>query len=117
MKKKLEEFLELEKKATPGPWRVGNLVSWHGDTGKPFRNVWSGEDDEAWKVAEFQSGLCDVNAQFIAQSRTIAPQAVQKSLEAAELLERAKEEIQNIYGRDNDLTMEIFRFLEDFNND
>lgn len=40
-----------------------------------------------------------------------------KLLEAVELLERAKEEIQNIYGRDNDLTLEIFKFLEDFENE
>jgi hypothetical protein len=54
---------------------------------------------------------------FVEMAGNIAPQAANKLMEAAELLERAKEEIQNIYGRDNDLTMEIFRFLEDFNND
>jgi len=53
----------------------------------------------------------------ICEAAIIAPLAAQKLLEAAELLERAKEEIQNVYGRDNDLTLEIFNFLEDFENE
>lgn len=32
-------------KFTPGPWRIGNLASWDGYTGKPYRNVWAGDDD------------------------------------------------------------------------
>jgi hypothetical protein len=87
----LEKFLELEKQTTPEPWQVGNLVSWHGDTGEPFRNVWSGEGDEAKKVAEFQGGLCDVNAKLTVQSRTIAPQAVRELIEARELLKQSND--------------------------
>ena len=117
MKEKLIEFLELEKQTTPGPWRVGNLVSWHGDTGEPFRNVWSGKDDEARKVAEFQNGLCDVNAQFIAQSRTIAPLAVRKLLEAVELLEKASGLLSSELGCTRQLHKRINEFLEDFNDE
>ena len=36
---------------TPGPWRIGNLESYDGYTGKPYRNVWAGVDDAATVVA------------------------------------------------------------------
>jgi hypothetical protein len=118
MKKKLEEFLELEKNTTPGPWTYEPEVINPGSYSEP---PW-GEPPAVIYPTRVKGcdgfSVCNSdNAQFIAQSRTIAPQAVNKLMEAVELLERAKEEIQNIYGRDNDLTMEIFKFLEDFNND
>lgn len=30
----------LCREATEGPWNRGELESWHGGTGEPFRNVW-----------------------------------------------------------------------------
>jgi hypothetical protein len=124
MKKKLEEFLELEKVTISEPWvamKFGDEIGVYQGPVKKQRGSLSYKATicilEDPDISDLPTVRLRQLAEFIAQSRTIAPQAVQKSLEAAELLERAKEEIQNIYGRDNDLTMEIFRFLEDFNND
>jgi hypothetical protein len=124
MKQKLIEFLELEKVIISEPWvamKFGDEIGVYQGPVKRQRGSLSYKSFicmlEDPDISDLPTVRLRQLAEFIAQSRTIAPQAVQKSLEAAELLERAKEEIQNIYGRDNDLTMEIFRFLEDFNND
>jgi hypothetical protein len=59
-------------KHTKGPWHIGNLMSYDGYTGRPFRNVWAGHDDDAGVVAraihETDDGEHDVdaNAQLIA---------------------------------------------------
>ena len=118
MKQKLIKFLELEKQTTPGPWTYEPETFYPGDYSEPP----SGEPPAVIYPTRVNGAdgfsVCNSdNAQFIAQSRTIAPQAVNKLMEAVELLEKAKEEIQNIYGRDNNLTMEIFKFTEDFNNE
>lgn len=39
------------KAHTRGPWRVGNLASYDGCTGQPYRNIWAGEDEDATVVA------------------------------------------------------------------
>lgn len=49
---------------TPGPWRIGNLESYDGYTGKPFRNVWAGEDDCIARAIDV--GDVDANARLIA---------------------------------------------------
>ena len=41
----------MDAKYTPGPWRIGSLASWDGYTGRPFRNVWAGDGDEAVCIA------------------------------------------------------------------
>ena len=38
-------------KHTPGPWRIGNLASYDGYTGQPYRNVWAGQGEAATVVA------------------------------------------------------------------
>lgn len=52
---------------TAGPWRIGNLPSWDGYTGKPFRNVWAGDEDAAVCIARaIDHGDVDANAALIA---------------------------------------------------
>lgn len=78
MKKKLEEFLELEKKSSSEPWYA------------------SEDDNTGFYVDNIDCIICDTesifneenDAQFIAQSRTIAPLAVNKLMEAVELIEK-----------------------------
>lgn len=54
---------------TPGPWRVGNLLSYDAYTGRPFRNVWAGEGNEARVIARaIHHGDVDANAQLISVS-------------------------------------------------
>lgn len=75
------------------------------------------ELNKAPEYVEVKISSKNYDAERVIEAAIIAPLAAQKLLEAVELLERAKEEIQNIYGRDNDLTLEIFKFLEDFENE
>lgn len=119
MKQKLIKFLELEEKATPGPWDITE-----DSTSSFFSKNWrsipgvigvgsytSSRDGEVCGVV-----INEINAQFIAQSRTIAPLAVNKLIEAVELLQETVS-IQPDAMKISDLVGEINKFLEDFNND
>jgi len=122
MKKKLEEFLELEKKATAGQWiQTEECIPFteYGATGKIY--VCAGKDLIYCGCIVYP---CDDsflrpkhNAQFIAQSRTIAPQAVNKLMEAVELLEKASGLLSSELGCTRQLHKRINEFLEDFNDE
>ncbi len=49
---------------TGGPWRLGNLESYDAYTGKPFRNVWTGNDTCIARAID--NGDVDANARLIA---------------------------------------------------
>jgi adenine specific DNA methylase Mod len=81
--KQMEEFLELEGKVTPGEWELKEY--------KGMFRIYSGE-----KSLRIVSGIIDsyssederINGKFIAQSRSIASQAVRELMEARELLKK-----------------------------
>lgn len=59
----------LAEKATPGPWRVGWLESFHTKNGKEFRNVYIGSRPEKKapiRWAEINGESCVENAEYIA---------------------------------------------------
>lgn len=51
---------------TEAPWRIGNLESYDAYTGKPFRNVWAGEDPGVCIARAIDNGDVDANAAIIA---------------------------------------------------
>lgn len=110
MKKKLEEFFELEKKATEGPWETQMSV--------PTRIL---KDKKVIFTLLFdETENAKNNAQFIAQSRTIAPQAVRELMEAARKIEHvayalSDESYLNRYK--DQLLKELKQFTEDFDNE
>lgn len=79
---------------TPGPWRIGNLKSYDGYTGKPYRNVWAddpGKPDDALCVARcVDVGPVDENARLIA--------AAPELLEACDLAAIALRIVRDEYG-------------------
>jgi hypothetical protein len=112
MKEKLIEFLELEQCISFGPW-----TAFCGDDGEEHY-IWS--ERESCVVAEMAEAS---DAVFIAQSRTIAPLAVRKLLEAVELLEKVihygkncREGAIYIQAR-GEIVKQIQKFMEDFNNE
>ncbi len=80
-KQELVEFLELESKATKGPWFFEKGKVERGDTRPAI--LWHADDAGEWIFGDV---ACLIDAQFIAQSRTIAPLAVRELMEATELL-------------------------------
>lgn len=61
---------------TPGPWLIGNLESYEGDTGIAFRRVYfpTTAEDEV-QEAHVRGDNCDANARFIAFARQWVPKA------------------------------------------
>ncbi len=122
MKKKLEEFLELEKKATEGPWERGDFWLVSKNSERTSANISQvGEMYEFATVYSTQNPKYSqeghANAEFIVQSRTIAPLAVKKLIEAVELLEKVANMAIFSGKNDWDLAKEIKKFTEDFNNE
>ena len=70
-------------KHTPGPWRIGNLASYDGYTGQPYRNVWAGQGEAATVVARAIRSEGVMTNDVDADARLIAV--------APELLEALKE--------------------------
>ena len=60
-----------ESKHTPGPWSIGNLASYDGYTGQPYRNVWARQGEAATVIARAirrhgETNDVDANAALIA---------------------------------------------------
>jgi hypothetical protein len=130
MKKKLEEFLELEKVTVSEPWvamKFGDEIGVYQGPVKKQRgsmsyksNICTLEDPD---ISDLPTVRLRQLAEFIAQSRTIAPLAVNKLFEAVKLLNNLLhrfevvaiegEQDPNWFGEFN----ETKKFLEDFNNE
>lgn len=76
---RIAELKALADAATPGPWRIGSLESYDGYSGKPYRNVWQGQDDAARIIARAildqgnEQTDVDADAMFIAAAREAIP--------------------------------------------
>lgn len=90
---KLRRLEELEKAATPGPWRAGrpDMTSYDGNTGYPFKQVYC-DDKRAgtheptgeqlpYTVARGEGDECHENAQLIAALRNAAPRLLEMARE------------------------------------
>jgi hypothetical protein len=123
MKKKLEEFLELEKVTISEPWvamKFGDEIGVYQGPVKRQRGSLSYKSFicmlEDPDISDLPTVRLRQLAEFIAQSRTIAPLAANKLLEAVELLEEVKNTKPSAM-RIGDLVEAIDKFLEDFNNE
>ena len=93
---RIAELKALADAATPGPWRIGSLESYDGYSGKPYRNVWQGQDDAARIIARAildqgnEQTDVDADAMFIAAAREAIP-ALLADLEEAMQFCRYKE--------------------------
>jgi hypothetical protein len=141
MKKKLEEFLELEKVTVSEPWvamKFGDEIGVYQGPVKKQRgsmsyksNICTLEDPD---ISDLPTVRLRQLAEFIAQSRTIAPLAARKLLEAVEILEEQSKQLEDCkkalmaYGWGSEkagswmhdlqvLINKTKQFTEDFNND
>lgn len=53
---------------TPGPWRIGSLESYEGETGIAFRRVYFPADHMEIQEAHVRGDNCDQNARLISAS-------------------------------------------------
>jgi len=90
----MAKLRELATHAVPGPWKIGNLASYEGDTGKAFRQVWPEDPAVEDFVVRVVSPYCDDTAAFIAAFNPATALALLDQLEAARAV--AMEEAANI---------------------
>lgn len=121
MKQKLIEFLELEKVVIPEPWVATKFRDEIGVYQGPIKKQRGSLSYKAIICILEDPDISDLPtvrlrqlAEFIAQSRTIAPLAVNKLMEAVELLEKASGLLSSELGCTRQLSDEISKFLEEF---
>ena len=114
-KQAAERILELDKEATPGPWEIANYTNYSG------YSIWSNKEGciaERWEPStefnrEHHKGIAD----FIAQSRTLAPFIAAKYLEALVLLkELAPQKSEDGTSTFRIFSEDLFGRLEEFLN-
>jgi hypothetical protein len=141
MKEKLIEFLELEKAVIPEPWvatKFGDEIGVYQGPIKKQRGSLSYKATicilEDPDISDLPTVRLRQLAEFIAQSRTIAPLAVRELLEAVEILEEQSKQLEDCkkalmaYGWGSEkagswmhdlqvLINKTKQFTEDFDND